>query len=89
MENDEKRLFEEQTMVSVNLTWYEFQDLIDFIQWSVEIMDRCVCKDISEDYLQLCLTNARNGEMKFVNLLRYRSRSIDMGMMVPQVDKRD
>ena len=89
MENDEKRLFDEETMVSVNLTLYEFQDLIDFIQWSVEIMDRCVCKDISEDYLQLCLTNARNGETKFVNLLRDRSRSIDMGMMVPQEDKRD
>ena len=89
MENDEKRLFDEETMVSVNLTWYEFQDLIDFIQWSVEIMNRCVCKDISEDYLQLCLTNARNGETKFVNLLRDRSRSIDVGMMVPQEDKRD
>lgn len=89
MENDENRLFDEETMVSVNLTWHEFQDLIDFIQWSVEIMDRCVCKDISDDYLQLCLTNARNGEMKFVNLLRDRSRSIDMGMMVPQEDKRD
>lgn len=89
MENDEKGLFDEETMVSVNLTWYELQDLIDFIQWSVEIMDRCVCKDISEDYLQLCLTNARNGEMKFVNLLRDRSRSIDMGMMVPKNIKRD
>lgn len=89
MENDEKRLFDEETMVSVNLTWYEFQDLIDFIKWSVEIMDRCVCKDISDDYLQLCLTNARNGEVKFVNLLGDRSRSIDMGMMVPQKDKRD
>lgn len=76
-------------MVSVNLAWYEFQDLIDFIQWSVEIMDRCVCKDISEDYLQLCLTNARNGETKFVNLLRDRSRSIDMGACVPQEDKGD
>lgn len=89
MESDEKRLFDEETMVSVNLTCYEFQDLIDFIKWSVEIMDRCVCKDISEDYLQLCLTNARNGEMKFVNLLRDRSRSMDMGMMVPQEDKGD
>lgn len=88
MENDENRLFDEETMVSVNLTWYEFQDLIDFIQWSVEIMNRCVCKDISDDYLQLCLTNARNGETKFVNLLRDRSRSIDMGMMVPQENKR-
>lgn len=76
-------------MVSINLTFYEFQDLIDFIQWSVEIMNRCVCKDISEDYLQLCLTNARNREAKFVYLLRDRSRSMDMGMMVPQEDKRD
>lgn len=89
MENDEKRLFDEETMVSINLTCYEFQDLIDFIEWSVEVMNRCVCKDISEDYLQLCLMNARNGEVKFVNLLSDRSRSIDRGMMVPQEDKRD
>lgn len=89
MENDEKKLIDEETMVRVNLTWYEFQDLIDFIQWSVEIMNRCVCKDISEDYLQLCLTNAMNGETKFVNLLRDRMRFIDMGMMVPQEDKRE
>lgn len=89
MENDEKKLIDEETMVSINLTLNEFQDLIDFIKWSVDIMDRCVCKDISEDYLQLCLMNARNGETKFVNLLRDRSRSIDMGMMVPQEDKRE
>ena len=89
MENDEKKLIDEENMVRVNLTWYEFQDLIDFIKWLVEIMNRCVCKDISEDYLQLCLTNARNGEMEFVNLLRGRSRSIDMGACVPQEDRRD
>ena len=82
-------ILDDETMVSVNMTWYEHQDLIDFIRWLVDVIDRCVLKNIDEYYLDLCLGNARNGAKRFVSLLTERKRSITWGTQAPQEDKRD